>query len=113
MRRGRRAASLSLIGLLSLFAVGAVGCGDDDSDAPEPTVPSISVPESTVAPEPETTTTEPAETDQTTTDSGTGGVAKPVDPAKEDSPTNDKPPPPGSPEEAFEKACEQNPAACG
>ena len=112
MRGGLRATALPLIGLLLVLAVGAAGCGDDDSDAPEPTVPSISVPELETTPE-ATTTTEPAETEGTTTESGSGGVAKPVDPAKEDSPTNDKPPAPGSPEEAFEKACEQNPAACG
>jgi len=36
-----------------------------------------------------------------------------VDPEKPDSAKNDKPPEPGSPEEAFEQACEANPAACG
>lgn len=51
--------------------------------------------------------TEPAEPQ-------TGGVgAGGYDPGREDSSSNDKPPPPGSPEEAFEQACEQNPAACG
>jgi hypothetical protein len=42
-----------------------------------------------------------------------GGTPTPKPPAKEDSATNDLPPPPGSPQEAFEKACEKNPAACG
>jgi hypothetical protein len=30
-----------------------------------------------------------------------------------DSPGNDLPPAPGSPEEQFERFCEQNPGACG
>jgi hypothetical protein len=43
----------------------------------------------------------------------TGKETPPANPSVPDSPTNDVPPPPGSPQEAFEKQCEENPAACG
>lgn len=108
MRQGRRSTALLLaLAALCLAALGAVGCGDDEGN--EVTLPTISVEEETTgsAPQTDTATTEPAPGD-----GGTGGTG-PVNPDEPDSPTNDKPPPPGSPEEAFENACEQNPAACG
>jgi hypothetical protein len=90
--------------VLAVLAIGA-GCGDDDEDV-EVTVPEISVEETT-------TEAAPVETTETTAPE-TGGTGAPsVDPNQEDSATNDKPPAPGSPEEAFEQACEENPAACG
>jgi hypothetical protein len=85
------------------------GCGGDSSG--EATTPTFSVPAVT-APGVATTTT----TGTTggvkpgTTTSKNGGAYNPSAP---DSPTNDVPPPPGSPQEAFEKQCEQNPEACG
>jgi hypothetical protein len=85
------------------------GCGGDD----EETTPSVTVPASTETAPATTaapvTTTEPT----TTTKTGKTGGTPSHDPAKPDAPTNDVPPPPGSPQEAFEKQCEQNPSACG
>jgi hypothetical protein len=91
-------------------ALGAAGCGDDESGAE--TTPSISIPSVTVPTAPTTTAPSGGVAPQTTTgsDSGEGGS---YDPAKPDTPENDVPPPPGSPQEAFEQMCEQNPAACG
>lgn len=96
----RRALAL----LLSLVALALVapGCGDDEES--DVTVPSISVPDATTTSVPEATITEPS----TVPDGGTT-----TDPGVEDSPENDVPPPPGSPQEAFEQACKKNPAACG
>jgi hypothetical protein len=104
-----------LLVALALSVLGAVGCGDDNDDVTTPTI--------TVEEEPTTEETVPAETtttpEQTEAETqtqpqggGTGGSGS-YDPGKEDSATNDKPPEPGSPEEAFEQACKENPAACG
>jgi len=102
-RLPRAPAILLATGALALGAL--AGCGDDDEGV-EVTVPEISI---------EDTTTEAAPTETTeTTEPETGGTGAPgVDPNQEDSATNDKPPAPGSPEEAFEQACKENPAACG
>jgi hypothetical protein len=90
------------------------GCGGDDSG--ETTAPTVSIPAIT-APLAPTTTTAPATTPTPTgtTGTGSGGTGPPAggNPTKPDSETNDVPPPAGSPQEAFEKQCEQNPAACG
>jgi hypothetical protein len=96
-------------------------CGGDD-DSAEPTAPTVSIPAVT-SPIPATTTAAPATTTTPTgpTGGGSGGTSPPsggtppkgANPKRPDSPTNDVPPPPGSPQEAFEKQCEQNPAACG
>ena len=106
---GRRRLALAL--LLPALVLGAAGCGDDD----EETTPSVTAPASTsTAPATSTapvTTTEPTTTTKTGTEK-TGGTPS-YDPAKPDTPANDVPPPPGSPQEAFEKQCEQNPSACG
>jgi hypothetical protein len=86
------------------------GCGSDDSgETIAPTT--VSIPPIT-SPIPATTTvaTTTTPTESTTTTRGNG---KPVNPKLPDSETNDVPPPPGSPQEAFEKQCEQNPQACG
>jgi hypothetical protein len=44
---------------------------------------------------------------------GVGGSGRDYDPSRPDSEKNDKPPPPGSPAEKFEKQCERNPESCG
>jgi hypothetical protein len=88
------------------------GCGSDDSgETTAPTTVSIPpitspIPSSTTVP---ATTTTPTESTTTTRGNGKGKV----NPKEPDSETNDVPPPPGSPQEAFEKQCEQNPQACG
>ncbi len=102
MRRPRLA--LGPIAVIAALALGAAaGCGGDD-DGDEVTVPEITIPAETET-APETTPTP-------TTEDPSGGTGTP-DPAQPDSPENDVPPPPGSPQEAFEKFCEQNPGACG
>jgi hypothetical protein len=88
---------------LSALALAASGCGGDDEG--DKTEPSISVPQ-TVEPTIETTT------DPATSPTATAPGGK-LDPRQPDSPTNDVPPPAGSPEEQFERFCEQNPGACG
>jgi hypothetical protein len=92
------------------FAI--AGCGSDESGettAPPPSIPAITspIPSSTTVP---ATTTTPTESTTTTTTRGNGNNFNSKQP---DSETNDVPPPPGSPQEAFEKQCEQNPQACG
>jgi hypothetical protein len=99
---------------MSLGAIALViavsGCGSDDSgdtSAPTVSIPAVTSPLGTAA-----TTTAPATTTVPATTSTTrkGGNYNPNQP---DSATNDVPPPAGSPQEAFEKQCDQNPAACG
>ena len=112
MTRGRRATTVLLTALA--LALGAAGCGGDDDEGHTTSTFEISVPEATV----QTEATAPAETaPQTTTQEdggGTGGTSPPsANPGKQDSAANDTPPLAGSPQEAFEKECEQNPAACG
>ena len=89
--------------------LGAVGCGDDESGGD--TTPSISIPSVTAPTATAPTTTAPSGGVAPETTTGSGGGR--YDPAKPDTPENDVPPPAGSPQEAFEKMCEQNPAACG
>lgn len=80
----------------------------------------------------DTTETEGTETDPSGTDDGSagsttgpmdqpnpgnGGVPapdsnNPPPASQEDSPANDTPPEPGSPQERFEQFCAQNPGAC-
>jgi hypothetical protein len=106
--------ALAVTALLICLAIG--GCGGDDSG--ETTAPpTVSIPPIT-SPIPATTTTAPATTttptgSTTTGTSGNGRSGKSFDPSQPDSQTNDVPPPAGSPQEAFEKHCEQNPQACG
>ena len=104
-RRSRVTALLLATAALAFGALVGIGCGDDDDEV---TLPSISVEETT-------TEAAPTQTEATeTTEPQTGGTgSENVDPAQPDSPTNDKQPKPGTPEAAFEQACEQNPAACG
>jgi hypothetical protein len=96
-----------------LIGLAIAGCGSDDSG--EPTVPSVSIPAIT-SPIPATTTTAVTTSTSTgTTGNGNGGTGPPnrTNPNLPDSATNDVAPPAGSPQEAFEKQCEQNPKACG
>jgi hypothetical protein len=118
VRRALAATALSV-------GLAIAGCGDDDPE--ETTPPTVSIPAIT-SPLPATTAA-PATTTTPTgpTDSGTGGTRAPgggsppgggnppggTDRRQPDSAANDLPPPAGSPQEAFEKQCQQNPAACG
>jgi hypothetical protein len=88
------------------------GCGGDDSG--DTTAPSFTIPPVT-SPLPATTTAPATTTPTGTTGTGSGGVGPPTtaNPNKQDSETNDVPPPAGSPQEAFEKHCRENPQACG
>ena len=100
MRRFRSSA-LALAAVLALAAPGCIGDDDDGGDETL-TEPTISVPTETQSVPTETTT------------APTGGTPTPAPkPSKPDSPTNDLPPKPGSPQERFEQYCEQNPGACG
>jgi hypothetical protein len=95
-----------------VIGLAIAGCGGDDSgetSAPSVSIPAITspIPSNTTAP---ATTTVP--TGSTTTGNGRNGGSD-SNPGKPDSATNDVPPPAGSPQERFEKQCEQNPAACG
>jgi hypothetical protein len=108
----RRRFAISLAAVAAGF--GVAGCGDDDSG--DDTTPSISIPSVTAPTAPTTTAPSGGVAPETTTGSGSGsgsGGRGSYDPAKPDTPENDVPPPPGSPQEAFEQMCEQNPAACG
>jgi hypothetical protein len=106
--RGRRAA---IPPALIALVLGVAGCGGDSSgeaSAPKPrtfSIPAVTAPG--IAP---TTTGKTGGVKPGTTTSKGGKTYNPTAP---DSPTNDVPPPPGSPQEAFEKRCEQNPQACG
>jgi hypothetical protein len=97
------ARALAVLLALAALAIGVAGCGDDDEEEGTTSVPDITVPKGEV-----TTTTE-ATTDTVPDD--TGGTS--VDPEKPDSPANDLPPEPDTPEARFEEFCEKNPGACG
>jgi hypothetical protein len=107
MIRGRR---LAIALMLPALVLGAAACGDDDD---EETTPSVTAPAAT-EPAPATTAAPETTTQPTTTTKPpkTGGTPS-YNPAKPDAPENDVPPPAGSPQDAFERMCEQNPAACG
>jgi hypothetical protein len=90
-------------------ASGAAGCGDDESNdtSPSVSIPSVTAPSVPTAPSAEPPSGGIAPDATTTPKDGS------FDPGKPDSPENDVPPPAGSPQEAFEEMCEQNPEACG
>jgi hypothetical protein len=103
--------------ILSLFALGIAGCGDDDDESATtiPTVP-LSVPgdetstlgdesDTTVDTVPDTATPAPAPTP-------TPAPTPAPTPVTPDSPDNDTPPPAGSEAEQFEDFCTENPGAC-
>ena len=106
MSRRRLVALLALISL----ALGGAGCGGDDDEGDATTAPQISVPSGEVQSVPEETTTT---TPKTTTAPSGGTQAPSYDPSKPDSPENDIPPEPGTPEAKFEQYCRENPGACG
>ena len=111
MSLGRRRLAIAL--LLPALLAGVVGCGGDDEDENEETTPTLTAPATTEPPP--ATTAPPTTTSETTTKTKppkTGGTPS-YDPGKADTPENDVPPPAGSPQEAFERMCEQNPSACG
>jgi hypothetical protein len=96
-----------------VIGLGVGGCGSDDSGGA--TAPTVSIPAIT-SPIPATTTTTPATTTAptgSTTTTKRGNDGNNFNPNQADSATNDVPPPAGSPQEAFEKQCRQNPKACG
>ena len=97
--------------LPALIAAGLViaGCGGDDSG--QHTAPTISIPAVTAPTV--STFAQPTATATATGGTKTSKGAKTINPGAPDSATNDLPPPPGSPQDAFEKQCEQNPHACG
>lgn len=110
MRPHRRLPAAVLAALA--LALGGAACGDDDDggDETDTTIPSVTIPSDTTTTTAPTTTTEPTTTEDDAR--GNGGTPT-VDPNAEDSPENDKPPAPGSPEEAFEQDCQANPGKCG
>ena len=101
--------------ILTLFALGAVGCGDDDDEGVTtiPTVP-LSVPGDETTADDETDTTVDTVPDVAPTPTPTPAPAPTPTPAPvtPDSPENDTPPPPGSEAEQFENFCAENPGAC-
>jgi hypothetical protein len=101
---------------LAALAVGAAACGGDDDDEATTTAPEISVPagEPQTVPQQQTTTQQQPTTTSTPQPSGgTQAPSKSYDRSKPDSPKNDVPPEPGTPESKFEQYCQQNPGACG
>jgi hypothetical protein len=90
------------------FVTAASVCGSDSSG--DTTTPTVSVP--VITSPLGTTTTAPAAT--TTTAPGTTSTTKRgnYSPNLPDSATNDVPAPAGSPQDAFEKQCQENPQAC-
>jgi hypothetical protein len=89
--------------------IAVAGCGSDDSGettAPDVSIPAITSPLGTATTAPATTST-PSTT--STTKKGGGNY----NPSQPDSATNDVPPPPGSPQESFERQCQEHPEACG
>ena len=103
--------------ILSLFALGVAGCGDDDEDSATtiPTVP-LSVPgegTSTLGDETDTTVDTVPDTGAVTPTPAPAPTPTPAPaPVTPDSPDNDTPPPAGSEAEQFENFCEENPGAC-
>ncbi len=79
--------------LLVCLAVLLPGCGSDDTDG---TTTEFEID----LPTPVTTVEEPV-------------IPEGVDPNLPDSELNDLPPTPGTPQEAFENFCKENPEACG
>lgn len=101
--------------ILSLFALGIAGCGDDDDESATtiPTVP-LSVPgEGTSTLGDETDTTADTVPDTATPVPAPAPTPTPAPaPVTPDSPDNDTPPPAGSEAEQFEDFCTENPGAC-
>jgi hypothetical protein len=105
VRRQKLRGALAI--LLALALIGAVGCGDDGDDEGTSSVPEITIPEG----EAETTSTTETETVPDSDSGGSGGTG--IDTEKPDSPANDIPPAPDTPEARFEDFCKKNPGVCG
>jgi hypothetical protein len=119
--RARR--PLAALAAASLALTFAAGCGGDD----EPTTRELTVdPTASTSTTSSSSTTSSISTESTTTrtldpttttltESTTTkeSTAPSYDPSKPDSEDNDKPPKSGSPQEAFEQACEADPSSCG
>ena len=103
---------------LALTATGLliVGCGGDDSGqatAPSISIPAVTAPTISTFAQPTTTTTATAKGgSKSFKGSKSFNGAQTFRPGAPDSPTNDFPPVPGSPQEAFEKQCQKHPAFC-
>ena len=115
-----RLRTITLLLVTAALAVGALGCGDDEGSGVDVTIPTIETPtETTESLESTTTAPEsggvPTEEDSGGTSPGSGGGSGSsggTGSGSQDSATNDTPPDSGSPEEAFEQACKQNPEIC-
>ena len=95
-----------------VLGLGIAGCGGDSSA--ETTAPPLSIPPITSPIAPSTTAPATATTPTgSTSTSKRGHGGNRANPNQPDSATNDVRPPAGSPQEAFEKQCEQNARACG
>jgi len=105
VRGAKRLVTVSLAATAIGLAV--AGCGSDSSG--DTTAAPVSIPAVTA---PQISTSAPAATTTSGTTATTKG-GKSFNPNQPDSPTNDVPPPPGSPQEAFEQQCKQHPSACG
>jgi hypothetical protein len=127
----RRGLAVPLVA--TAFALAALGCGSDE----ETTAPPVRPTPATAPGQTDTAATEATTTEQTNTGSsggvgptdtttpettetdngggggGGGGVSPPVDPSAPDSPTNDVPAQPGTPQGNFEQYCNEHPGACG
>jgi hypothetical protein len=107
-----RVATLALTLALPVAAVAA--CGDDADTQATPEPPKLTVPRTDTEPErtsPRTVPQPPPAPPAPEPDYE--NAPAPAPPNRADSPQNDTPPPPGSPAERFEEACERNPEACG
>jgi len=100
-----------LVVLLALFTA---GCGGDDEPETTPKRPELTVPETdTQTTETPTETSPPATQPPPGGGEGGGTTAPPPARTQPDSPGNDTPPEPGTPESRFERFCRENPGACG
>lgn len=112
------ARALASASALAVLAFGSAGCGDDEETTtvpPASTTSSSTTTSSTESTSSSTTTTSSTTSTTPTVTESTGATTTTpeVEIEEPDSETNDKPPKPGSPEEAFEQACEADPDACG
>ena len=103
---------LAVLPLALAIGLIAAGCGSDSSGETSTTqgvsIPAVTSPIGTGTP---SATTSTFSTTPGTTVTGPNG--KTFNPQAPDSETNDIPPKKGSPQDAFEQQCKQNPAACG
>jgi hypothetical protein len=99
--------------LLLLALVSGLGCGGDDEPSRTATAPELTVPD-TDTEQTDTTDTQPSQSAPPSGEEGQGGgTPSPPSEGQKDTPENDLPPAPGTPEDRFEKFCRENPGACG